>query len=212
MPMEYKIALSGPSGLGKTTLCKFIEKEFGVTHLSTSAGDILPQSEKDYMFRAFGYRGTGHKDVINLSAVEPMFGSHFQKAVLNSRVSQIVRNESFVIDRTPIDNVVYALSQVSHNETESFIKSFINQAQAAFEGLTHVIQIRYSPDIPGIEDNKSRVPNIYYQRYISDVFSGVYSRYFANLEGPRVITIDFWDLNSRKELVKAFLAHDTKGL
>ncbi len=212
MPMEYKIALSGPSGLGKTTLCKFIETEFGIPHLSTSAGDILPQPEKEFMFRAFGYKGTGHKDVINLSAVEPAFGSHFQKVVLTSRISQILRNNSFVIDRTPIDNVVYALSQVSHNESEAFIKAFINQAQEAFERLTHVIQIRYSPDIPSIEDNRSRIPNVFYQRYISDVFSGVYSRYFANLEGPRVITIDFWDLNSRKELVKAFLAHDIKGL
>lgn len=203
--MELKIALSGPSGLGKTTLCKFIESEFDVVHLSTSAGDILNYYDKKVLGDRFGYSGKGHQNVINLSSQYPEFGKLFQVMVLNRRGSQINNNSGFVIDRTPIDNVSYMLTQNAHNMGEEDVKLFIQRAQEYYQGLTHVIQIRYSSDIPGIEDNNSRIPNVYYQRFISDVFMGVFSRYFSNLTGPKVITIDFWSLIQRKELVKEFI-------
>ena len=203
--MKYKIAFSGPSGLGKSTLCKHVTETHGVPWLSTSAGDILTPSDKNYLFEMFGYSGSGHKNVINLSSSNPEFGLQFQSRVLDARIDQIKDNPTFVIDRCPIDNIAYLLTQASHNLSEDVIEGFIKDAQMAYDKLTHVIQIRYSPDIPFIEDNHSRIPNRYFQKYISDVFTGVYSRYFANVPGPQVLTIDFWDLRSRKELVDSFL-------
>jgi hypothetical protein len=67
--------------------------------------------------------------------------------------------------------------------------------------------LAYSDDIPFIEDNQSRIPNRYFQKYMSDVFQGTFVRYFSNLIGPRVIVIDFWDLVTRKETVTSFLGH-----
>jgi len=203
--MTNKIAFSGPSGLGKSTLCKFVNQEFNIPWLSTSAGDILPQATKDDLKAAFGYEGTGHRDVINLSSKDPWFGLAFQQAVLRARTNQIVNSSEFVLDRCPIDNVAYLLSQVGHNMAEPAIKEFIQEAQLAYHELSHVIILKYSNDIPFIEDNGSRVPNRYFQQYISDVFMGVYYRYFASIVGPRVIVIDYWNLPERMSTVRAFI-------
>jgi len=200
-----KIAFSGPSGLGKSTLCRFVQEAVQIPWLSTSAGDIFSKNDVQLLREEYGYNQSGHKDVINLSATNPEFGLAFQKILLTRRVDQIYKHEAFVIDRCPIDNVAYLLSQVSHQVSEEDLKEFIMIAQQAYQELTHIIQIRYSPDIPAIEDNGSRIPNTYFQKYISDVFSGVFNRYFANQPGPRVITLDFWDLLERQRLVKAFL-------
>jgi thymidylate kinase len=202
-----KIAFSGPSGLGKSTLCKFISEELpSVKWLSTSAGDILGKEEKKRLKDEYGYSGTGHRNVINLSSIDPLFGYDFQLSVLEARKKQIEENDNFVIDRCPIDNVAYLLAQNSHNLEEATISTFIKEAQEAYCMLDYVIQIRFSNDIPKIEDNDSRIPNRFFQQYISDVFSGVYARYFANLVGPSVITIDFWDLTERKGLVANYFS------
>jgi len=198
-----KIAFSGPSGLGKSTLCKYVSEEFQIPWLSTSAGDILSKKDKDKLKETYGYSGSGHKNVINLSSVSPSFGLDFQWAVLEARKEQINKNSNLVIDRCPIDNVAYMLAQNSHNGiSENLIESFIRKAQDTFMNLDVVFQIRYSPDIPFIEDNSSRVANRYFQQYMSDVFVGVYARYFSNLVGPQVHVIDFWPLRDRKEFVK----------
>lgn len=205
-----KIAFSGPSGLGKTTLCKYVQQEFGTPWLSTSAGDILSPEVKDHFKVLFQYKGSGHRDVINLSSQYPSFGAQFQQFLLEARGLQIKDNETFIIDRCPIDNVSYMLSQNSHNMDEDKVRSFISKAQEIYRELDIVIQIRFSSEIPSIEDNGSRVSNRFYQQYMSDVFTGVFSRYFApSLQGPKVYTIDFWDLVQRKRLVydviKSFL-------
>jgi len=200
-----KIAFSGPSGLGKTTLCKFVSDRFEVSHLSTSAGDIMNNQDKELLGKKFGYHSQGHKAVINKSSANPDFGIAFQNMILARRAHQISDNNNMVIDRSPLDNVSYMLSQIAHNMTESGIQTFVEEAQEAWRELTHVIIIKHSNDIPRIEDNGSRVPNKFFQQYISDVFSGTYFRFFANQPGPQVIFIDYWDLNDRKRLVEDFI-------
>jgi hypothetical protein len=206
-----KIAFSGPSGLGKSTLCKYVEEVHGFKWLSTSAGDIIPLEDKKRLKDDYGYSGSGHRNVINLSSIDPAFGWEFQQTVLRARINQITENDNFVIDRCPIDNVVFMLTQNSHNLEEESIHRFIRAAQEAYKKLHLVIQIRYSNDIMFIEDNNSRVPNRFFQQYVSDVFTGVYARYFANLVGPRVLTLDFWELEARKQSVSTFIGPKLYG-
>ena len=205
---KLKIAFSGPSGLGKTTLCKYVEENVNIPHLSTSAMDILSDYDKRTLKNSFRYKGTGHKEVINLSSKDPSFGFFFQNAVLGARASQIRNADQFVLDRCPIDNVAYLLSQVGHNLREDQVKKFIAEAMEIYQSLSHVILIKYSNDIPSIEDNNSRVPNRFFQQYISDVFMGVYTRYFANIMGPQLIILDFWNLDERKSTLRSFLGGD----
>jgi len=204
---KMKIALSGPSGLGKTTLCKFIQKEFGVEWKSVSAGDLLNEQDKAILYERYGYSGTGHRNVIALSNTYPRFGEDFQQYVLDRRIELILNHSGFVIDRSPLDNVVYMLAQNGHNVSEEYIESFMNKAINAYRYLTHLIMIKYSNDITQIEDNDSRIPNRYYQRMISDLFQATYVRNFASqINGPKVVTIDFWDLDQRKSLLRNFLS------
>jgi len=202
---KLKVVFSGSSGLGKSTLAHIISERLKVPHPSTSAGDIFTDGDKRYLEENFGYTGKGHRNVINLSSSSPDFGIEFQRLILERRLEQIHSMDRVVLDRCPIDNMVYLLTQVAHNMEEKHIVSFLNKAQEAYMDLTHVIIIRYSPDIPFIEDNQSRIPNRYYQKYISDVFGGVYARYFASIVGPRVIEIDFWDLQQRVATVLDFI-------
>jgi len=200
-----KIAFSGPSGLGKTTLANIVADRLEFPHPSTSAGDVFTEHDKFYMRRVFGYEGKGHQNVINMSAEQPKFGYYFQHRLLTLRAEQIAQPGPFVLDRCPIDNIVYMLTQVGHNLPEDVIRPMIEEAQEAYMALSHIIMIRYSNDIPQIEDNDSRVPNRYFQQYISDVFGGVYTRYFAHIMGPRVITLDFWRLQDRISTVMEFV-------
>jgi CRISPR/Cas system endoribonuclease Cas6 (RAMP superfamily) len=156
----------------------------------------------------YGYNGNGHKDVINRSSRDPEFGKAFQNAVLDARSNQILNSSKFVVDHCPIDNVAYLLSQVGHNLTEEEIGVFIEKAQETYATLSHVIIIKYSSDIPAIEDNQSHIANRYFQQYISDVFMGVYNRYFASIIGPRVIVLDFWNLAERESTLQSFLVDD----
>lgn len=207
-----KIAFAGPSGLGKTTLANLIAGQLNIPHPSTSAGDLFTHQDKAFLLDNFGYEGAGHKAVINLSAKSPDFGLEFQKLILTRRHSQITLYDEVVLDRCPIDNVVYLLTQVGHNFDEATIHELIAIAQEAYTSLSHVIMIKYSKDIPHIEDNNSRVPNRYFQQYISDVFGGVYTRYFAHLMGPQVMTIDFWDLAQRIDTVKGFVSSNQQEI
>ncbi len=110
-----KLAFSGPSGLGKTTLCKFVTETMDVPWISVSAGDLFTEGDKGGLEEKFGYKGQGYKAVINLSAINPEFGAAFQKTLLKRRAELIRTTPNFVIDRSPIDNVVYMLSQNGHN-------------------------------------------------------------------------------------------------
>lgn len=205
MKQNKKIAFSGPSGIGKTTLCKYLDSK-GITHLSTSAGDILNRQQKDVLHKRYGYSQNGHRNVIKLSAEDPAFGLAFQEAVLTQRGFQIKNAVTpFVIDRSPLDNVVYMLTQVSSQLSEDVVNTFIQKAQEAWTELSEVIILKYSPDVPIVKDNGSRVPNIFFQRYVSAVFTDTYFRYFANLPGPRVLFIDYWNLEDRINSVELFL-------
>ncbi len=202
---KMRICFAGPSGLGNSTLAHVIAKRLKLPHPSTSAGDLFTYDDKVFLKENFDYEGKGHKSVINLSSTSPDFGIYFQQLLLNRRSEQIKSYDRVVLDRSPIDNVTYMLTQAAHNMDEKRVLEFITEAQSVYLELDYLILIIYSHDIPLIEDNKSRIPNRYFQIYISDVFMGTFNRYFSHIIGPRVITIDFWDLQERINTVLSFI-------
>jgi adenylate kinase family enzyme len=208
--MSRKICFAGPSGIGKTTLCKYLDEKIEEPWKSTSAGDILNKQEKEVLRKEFGYSAQGHKNVINLSSKEPDFGKVFQNMVLRARNRQLETSEGIILDRSPLDNLVYMLTQASHNMSEDEVFRFITEARWAWEKLDYVFIILHSDDVPGVEDNNSRVPNRYFQKYISDVFRGTYFKYLQDIQGPIVNIIDFWDLKARKEFLNNTLEQGTQ--
>jgi predicted kinase len=76
-----KIAFSGPSGVGKTTLCKYVEEKHGLKHLSTSASDVLSPGLIGRL-KAMGWNQSGHKDLIIHGHRDPEFAKIFQDSIL----------------------------------------------------------------------------------------------------------------------------------
>ncbi len=202
-----KIAFGGPSGSGKTTLANFIkEQDPKIRQIQSFETREFSDNLKEHWRQMYNYQGDiGHRALINLQNEYPQFGREWQTAALMCRKKIICKDPHFVMDRSPLDNVVYMLTQTAHNMEPSHIKKFIGEAQKAYSELDHFILIKVNEQ-EEVEENNSRVSNIFYQRYISDVFFGVWGRYFQTITGPRVLILDTWDLTERKELLTTFLS------
>ena len=73
--MKYKkIFICGPSGVGKTTLAKFIAAKYNIPFVSTS-GKLL--------WRDYGI--TSHKDLLDKSLKDPTFAVNYQFDLLKQR-------------------------------------------------------------------------------------------------------------------------------
>jgi hypothetical protein len=200
-----KVAFTGTSGSGKTTLVKWVEKEFNLGHLNGSAGTIA-KAQLDEIKLRHGYTGDGHLDVIKYSAINPVFGYEFQTAVLESRWREIADNEDFVTDRSPLDNLVYFATQTAWNKT-SLVETitFESKCKLAMQELTHLIYIQPCQPNGIVEDNNSRIPNRLYQDAMDAVFQKFLYRFENIYPRPKLLIIDFWDLEDRKKLIKEFL-------
>lgn len=204
-----KIALSGSSGSGKTTLTKFISERLGMPHLSGSAGDLYTKQDRDFLRDTYQYdTGKGHGDVIKASAVDPGFGIANQRIILQRRIQLIGDNPKFVTDRSPADNIVYFLNQVGfHKEvTDRDCGVFLDLVQKAWGLLDYVIYIK-AVQPREVEDNGSRVSNWFYQQSIDAQFE-FWINYLMKKNRrnkPDVLTIDYWNLDRRKEEVLDFL-------
>lgn len=200
-----KVAFTGTSGSGKTTLVKWVAQEFGLRHISGSAGDLARPGD-NLLKEMFGFPGGGHSGVIKFSALNPEFGILNQQTLQRRRADVITNNTDFVTDRSPIDNLTYFVNQVGFHPmvTDEIVADFIGQCINAWSKLTHVIYIR--PVQPyGVEQNFSRVDNQYYQYAIDAQFNEWYKRIFKDVSGPMFHMIDYWDLKMRKETIYNFL-------
>lgn len=204
-----KVAFTGSSGAGKTTLVKFVEEKFNLNHISGSSGDILTEEDKLELMKDYGYNGGhGHSGVIVESAKNPEYGIQNQWIIQHRRAEVIRNNVDFVTDRSPIDNITYFVNQCGFHPqvTDQEVEKFFKACARAWVGLSHVIYIKaVQPN--EVENNGSRVANRYYQRTIDAQFEYWLNNHFLNKypDGPEVLIIDFWDLEKRKEAVLNFL-------
>ena len=207
---DLVIAFSGPSGAGKTTLCKHLQKQ-GLNWVSTSAWDVLNAVEKDVLQRKFGYKQAGHRKVIQMGHANPEFAIAFQQMLRIARSRQIARGqEGLVIDRSPIDNLVYMYTQASMYMGEVAVEEFVMAAVQSVSNLDCIIFTPISSQQPYIEDNKSRINNLSYQSYVSGVFEWVINSFGHYMEIP-YLRLDTWDLEYRKETVDNFLIDVANG-
>lgn len=189
MNKPLRISLSGPSGTGKTTLAKYISETYDIPFIETST---KPLWEK--------YGISSHQELIKLGATDPTWGLEFQYEVLRFRAKQIDGVESFVCDRSPLDNLAYFLLQNTHllseRETDNYIKA-CNEALLSFNGL---ICLPFTKLIP-LEDDGKRVANKYFQMGVNEMFSLASGLLGSRLSTIYGLTILEWDFEIRKQKV-----------
>lgn len=201
-----RVAFTGPSGAGKTTLVKFINETYGLPWLNGSSGDLKTVSDTRRLTRDGLVQGRGHLEVIKSGHANPAAAWTNQLCVLTRRNDLVNSNGDYVTDRCPMDNIVYMLTQTSMYRDPKEIETFINMAAKHMMCLTHVIQLK---PLGWVEDNGSRIPNIYYQNMIDAVFCRVIEQYYeAKIDWtpkPKLLVLETSNLDKRKELIKNFL-------
>ena len=203
-----KIAFSGSSGSGKTTLVTFVAEALGLQHISGSAGDVKKEGDKMLLDEMFRYPGGGHHGVIAFSALNSTYAVTNQKLLQVRRHELITSNDDFITDRSPADNLTYFINQCAYHPevTDAMTEQFMQDCLASWEELNHVIYVK-AVQPAEVERNGSRVSNKFYQKAIDCQFEYWINNFFIpnSVDGPKVMIIDYWDLETRKEKVIEFL-------
>ena len=209
-----RILISGASGTGKTTLSKFISQEYGIPFINTSAKELWPR-----------YGITSHNQLINRCHIDPHFAISFQFELLELRTSKLEGLNSYVSDRGPMDNLVYFLTQVSHNTDSYTTARYIQQCNEsqlklcdqqilllygklpALEGFIDTNQLDLSLKV---ENDGNRVNNVFYQKYIESIFKYVWQSELINLKHSNVFPTDVWGFEQRQMIIRQWLSGVTK--
>ena len=177
--------------------------EYELTYKPLSANTVLTEMGYD-----FGAKEMGHRWIINNSSEKIDWGIEFQEQLLKSRINALKGLDNVIIDRTPIDNLVYSMYECLHNVDEKWVEALRKKAFEFYLTFDLIIFIPYSKEQGKIEDNGSRIPNIYFQELISTIFESqvriIHDMLFDevmesthNVPAPKFIKITQWDFEQR---------------
>lgn len=188
--MSKRIMFVGPSGIGKTTLAKYVAKKYDIPFISGSMSDLLPAT-----------KGISHNELLSLGS-EAMYKSDFQ--LLNIRNKLFKDKENFVTDRSYADLAAYFWYKQSRNIPECEMEHFFCQCKTLMEGQCDVaIFLPLNLDTYKhwlMEDNGKRILNRFFQVQISSLMGEL----LANWEIP-IICISELDLGMRTEQINYHL-------
>ncbi len=195
--INKRIYICGPSGVGKTTLAKYIAEQYKIPFITTST---KPLWEK------LGVNN--HKELINKCALDPAFGLDFQNKVLEYRLNKLSGLDNWVTDRSPIDNMAYFLMQNSDKCTTEETKNYIRDCNLALALGNKLINIQYTSDID-LEDDGMRITNPYYQEYSSIIFRYILDNKVLDLNSTigkkNILDVHTWDWEERMKIIYKFL-------
>lgn len=188
--MSKRIMFVGPSGIGKTTLAKYVAKREDLPFISGSMSDLLPATE-----------GVSHNEILSLGS-EAMYKADFQ--LLNKRNRLFKDREYFVTDRSYADLAAYFWYKQSRNIPECEMEHFFCQCKTLMEDQCDVaIFLPLNLDTYkhwSMEDNGKRILNRFFQVQISSLMGEL----LANWEIP-TICISELNLGMRTEQINYHL-------
>ena len=120
-----RIMFVGPSGIGKTTLAKFIETKYGIPFISGSMSDLMPDTKEIH-----------HAEFLHQECGE-LINKDYQ--LLNLRNKLFKDKETFVTDRSYVDLAAYFIYKQSTNIPECEVDAFLDICMdGCCEHLTHL--------------------------------------------------------------------------
>lgn len=192
MERADRIFITGTSGVGKTTLAKFISERFGLPYISTSASTLWPK-----------YGFSSHADALKKCMANPEIGFLYQRDILFNRVDRLVNEKEFVTDRGPIDNLAYFLLQQAYHSDENNL-TFINACKQLHRLADKTIFLTLPDTTEGysIENNSKRITSMVYQKMVDNTMQMVIDEYF---NGYNILYIKVWDMEYRKKITEDFI-------
>ena len=187
-----RIYICGPSGTGKTTLAKWVSEEFGIPFITTSTKPL---------WNEFGI--TSHKELIEKADKDPHFGFAFQMRLLDYRIEKL-KSDSWITDRSPVDNLMYFMMQNLHHCTEAQYVEYAIRCQAALSSGTHLIISPMLNDIK-LENDGMRISNRHYQMFTSIVMDYALKELSTSNTIKKCKRLENWDWEDRKQIITKFL-------
>lgn len=207
---------AGVSGVGKTTIARWVSEKFDIPFISGSYSDLIPET-----------KDMPHQDMINQDA-ETVYRQDMQ--VLSLRNKRFHDTIEFVTDRSYFDSAAYFINKLSHRIAPCDLDHAIDICkQLLSQQCTHLIFIPYSSKFYKewvIEDNNKRLLSKYYQFQVSQIMYGLLDLWgykeankfgkmvyginsFGSMEilgtNIEVLILDELNLDKRKESIQRFL-------
>ena len=156
-----KIMFAGPSGIGKTTLAEYISEEWGISFLSGSVSDLLPQTKE-----------MSHKDML---ARDPQDLYMEDMQILNLRNKKFKDAQDFVSDRSYLDSAAYFLYKQADKQPDCEVEHFLELCKMLLnQQCTHLIFVRFHHELYKqwvTEDNDKRITSSFFQMEISSIMA-----------------------------------------
>lgn len=189
--MNKRIMITGASGVGKTTIAKYISETYNIPFISTSAKFVWPK---------FGFKN--HQDAFNKSLKNTKLGLKYQWEILKQRKNAL-SGSSFITDRSPIDNMAYFMMSLGHKIAYCETLDFIS---ACSEGMLYcdgLIFIRWSGEIE-LEDDSQRINNEFFQASVDAILNWIVSDMVVFRTCP-VLELTMWNLKYRTNIIDRWL-------
>ena len=180
-----RIMFVGPSGIGKTTLAKFIETKYGIPFISGSMSDLMPDTKEMH-----------HAEFLHQECRE-LINKDYQ--LLNLRNKLFKDKETFVTDRSYVDLAAYFIYKQSTNIPECEVDAFLDICKdltvQQCDLLIYLPLSMYNMKGWPMEDNKKRIINRYYQAQMSDIMGNLLTQWstLSVIDILVVPQLDFYD-------------------
>lgn len=152
-----RIMLAGPSGIGKTTIAKWISEKTGIEFISGSVSDLLPDT-----------KDVPHSEMLSKDPTE-LYKEDYQ--ILNLRNKLFKDKHEFVSDRSYLDSIAYFLYKQSDKIPGCEIEHFISLAGHLLSSqcdLLIVLELHPNDIHKWVtENNDKRITSNYFQLMIS---------------------------------------------
>lgn len=181
---------TGPSGIGKTTLAKWVSEEFNIPFISGSYYDLIG--------------GNNHQEILSESPKDT-YTKDWQ--LLNLRNKAFKDKTDFVTDRSFVDNAAYFWYKQDTHIEECELEHFISTCGSLMIEHCDILFMMglYLENLHEweMEDNKKRITNRYFQVHMNTLMTSIVTSEVEPWIGfYQYYYLDNLDLVVRKNLIR----------